>query len=489
MRRRAYAGTAALIGAAQQFGFIALDARSQPFTASGSPSYAYPHTIGAASNRLLLVSLVTRNAAVTTHTNAVRLGGSAGTLLTKLAEAVNGSVIASLWYLPAPSSGTQDVYINVGATVGVGSQAVSLSNVSQGTPQTGTGTATSATAVQISGSITPSFQNSWVEAACNAASALVTDGVPTNPLVATANIATSACRFLHAFASALSLAVQPQWTFGTSVTQLAMVAAVVAPAQQVISLDTKTVAIAGSDIIVLQTWTPADLPSIVHWWHAVDSTKTGSPGDISQLNDRIGAAHLTQVTGTAQPDDNTRTINGKVALDFDGGDTLTTTTDPSVSVNGTVYGWSVVKIDTLVDADFIFATGGFTAGDDGFSILLDNGNAASGRLELNFSNGTTQIRHRPTTPVVGTTNPHLVEFWIIGTTGEVNLAIDGTDATAYAPARTTGYGGPDDITIMARVAGNQLDGAWCEAGLCTAVPNSTNRAQLLAYAQAYWGVT
>lgn len=235
-------------------------------------------------------------------------------------------------------------------------------------------------------------------------------------------------------------------------------------------------------------FTPADLPSIVHWWHAVDSPKTGSPGDISQIDDLVGSYDLTQAVGAAQPDDNTRTVNGKVSLDFDGGDQLGSVSAPSVSNNGTVYGFVIAQADALVDSDMFINTGAVTAGDDGFNLRLDESSGETGRLQLNWANGTTLEAHRPSTPVIGTSAPHLIEFWIIGTTGGVNIAVDGTDATGGT--NTVGYGSPDSIGIMARAGAttNAMDGAGCEWGLCTAVPDAGNRASLLAYAQSYWGV-
>lgn len=233
-------------------------------------------------------------------------------------------------------------------------------------------------------------------------------------------------------------------------------------------------------------FTPASLTGLQHRWHAVDSTKTGSPGAISQLNDMIGSLHLTQATGTRQPTDNTVTINGKVALNFDGDDALVAGA-PSVSANGTVYGFIVVKVDTLVDSDALWHSGAATAANDGFMLALDQtGGSPNGQLMLNWANGTTLEQLRPATPVIGTTTPHLIEFWVIGTNGGANFAVDGVDAAGAT--NTVGYGTPDDMDIMARSNDlNNTDGVWCEAGLCTAVPNASNRSALLAYAQSYWG--
>jgi hypothetical protein len=238
--------------------------------------------------------------------------------------------------------------------------------------------------------------------------------------------------------------------------------------------------------VVAPTWTPADLPGLVHWWHSVLSAKTSSLGAVSQINDLVGSLHLTQGTGAAQPTDNTRTINGKVALDFDGSDdALNGATGASLTANGTAYVFWIGKVDTLVSADMLFHTGGFTAGNDGFCLSCHS--AGGGRLLLSWSNGTTGETYGPTTPVITTTGPHLVECWIIGTTGGANFAIDGVDAAGAT--NTVGYATPEELNWFTRAGTlNELDGAGCEWGIVNgAVPGSSDRADLLAYAQDYWG--
>lgn len=234
-------------------------------------------------------------------------------------------------------------------------------------------------------------------------------------------------------------------------------------------------------------FTPASLPGIVHWWDAQLSTKTGSPGDISQMNDLIGTKHVSQAVVAAQPDDNTRTINGRVALDFDGADNLTNATAPAVTTNGTVYVAVVAKVDVLAVSDIYVHCGAMTAADDGANIRLDDANGTIGRLQLSWANGTTLESYRPTTPVVGIAGPHFIEVWVIGTTGGVNIAVDGT--TAAGATNTVGYGSPDSLGIFARATSttNAMDGVFCSAIVCTAVPSAPNRASLLSYSQSRWG--
>jgi hypothetical protein len=241
----------------------------------------------------------------------------------------------------------------------------------------------------------------------------------------------------------------------------------------------------GSQIRVADDWTPASLTGLIHWWHAVDSTKTGSPGSISQIDDLIGSVDLVQATGGAQPTDNTATINGKVSLDFDGSDDgLHYNSGTSITGNGTAYIFWIGKIDTLVDFDMLFHMGGVTAGNDGLCCRL---NSTAGRLMLMWSNGTTAETYSPAGNIVGTTTPHLVECWVIGTTGGVNIAVDGVDQAGGS--NTVGFGTPEEADWFNRAGTlNELDGQGGEWGVVNgAVPGAGERASLLAYSQAYWG--
>lgn len=70
-------------------------------------------------------------------------------------------------------------------------------------------------------------------------------------------------------------------------------------------------------------WTPSEIGTTA-WYDADDSsTITHSGGAVSQWNDKSGNGyHVTQSTGSKQPDTGTRTIGGKNVIEFNGGQVL-----------------------------------------------------------------------------------------------------------------------------------------------------------------------
>lgn len=65
---------------------------------------------------------------------------------------------------------------------------------------------------------------------------------------------------------------------------------------------------------------PDDISGLALWLDASDTaTITQSAGAVSQWNDKSGNAnHATQGMAANQPSTNTRTINGRNVIDFDG---------------------------------------------------------------------------------------------------------------------------------------------------------------------------
>jgi hypothetical protein len=108
--------------------------------AANSTSATQAHTTGSGSNRLMLVSVKSRQA-----TGASATGVTYNSVaLTKLGEVVNGTQIRTeLWYLLAPASGTHDVVVTLNATALFSGDIVTLTGVDQVTPlgtlATGTG--------------------------------------------------------------------------------------------------------------------------------------------------------------------------------------------------------------------------------------------------------------------------------------------------------------------------------------------------------------
>jgi hypothetical protein len=222
----------------------------------------------------------------------------------------------------------------------------------------------------------------------------------------------------------------------------------------------------------------------VHWWDAVLSTKTGSPGDISQINDLIGSLNLAQATGTSQPDDNTRTLNSLVALDFDGGDSIGISSAPSFSTS--FHAFVVAKIDALADVDIIIDSGPHITADtnDGMSLAL---NGTAGSLRLRCSNGTNVDILTTGTGLVGITLTHLIEAYSVGTT-VMGVQVDGGTATEATPG--FGCSGPDSFTLMARSPAstlNAMDGALAMAVICNQRITGADLTSMRNYCQTRWG--
>lgn len=110
---------------------------------TGVASLSWSHTVGAGSDRLLVVRVANINSSVTV--NNVTYGGVA---MTALQSATSGSgtsqVRISMWYLVAPAVGTATVAVTLSASTRVQGYSNNLTGVSQvapfGTPVTAVGT-------------------------------------------------------------------------------------------------------------------------------------------------------------------------------------------------------------------------------------------------------------------------------------------------------------------------------------------------------------
>jgi hypothetical protein len=76
--------------------------------------------------------------------------------------------------------------------------------------------------------------------------------------------------------------------------------------------------------LVSASFSPLSISGLAAWYDASDlATITEASGSVSQWDDKSGNGRdLTQGTGSAQPTTGTRTQNGLNVLDFDGGDTI-----------------------------------------------------------------------------------------------------------------------------------------------------------------------
>lgn len=99
-------------------------------------------------------------------------------------------------------------------------------------------------------------------------------------------------------------------------------------------------------------WTP-DLITTEAWYDCSDtSTITDSSGAVSQLDDLSGnAEHVTQVTGSLQPQTDARTINGLNAIDFDGTEYLDIASRLGFGANPDIMVFCIAETDTNVQSN------------------------------------------------------------------------------------------------------------------------------------------
>jgi hypothetical protein len=192
-------------------------------------------------------------------------------------------------------------------------------------------------------------------------------------------------------------------------------------------------------------FSPADVSGLVLWVDGGLSAKTSSGGFVSQWNDLSGNnRHLTNAVGdTTRPNDNAgRTINGILAIDFDGNDCLATSGVGTLSTS--FHAFIVAIIDTYAASDTFIDCGAGADADDGWrwrmsattnrtALLLSNG--VGTRASLDSGSGNTF------TPGVAT----LYEAWATGDTA-FGMAIDGVQTTGDP---SIGSSGPDAIEIFA----------------------------------------
>ncbi len=90
---------------------------------------------------------------------------------------------------------------------------------------------------------------------------------------------------------------------------------------------------------------PTDISGLQLWLDAADTaTITQSGGSVSQWNDKSGNAnHATQGTGAYQPVTNSKTINSRNVIDFDG-------TDDRLNFNSTWINGSQYTVFTVFSA-------------------------------------------------------------------------------------------------------------------------------------------
>lgn len=146
-------------------GAITEDARTTYNGDVAADPHTFNHTAGASADFLVVLIAFESVRDVVD----VKWGGSGGTSLTKDAgssvEHGNGAINSQIWYLAAPATGTQEVWVDLTASDGnFGIEAVTLVGVHQTTPvaDSDSGLATSLDGVVVDAALVPDGTN-WLE--------------------------------------------------------------------------------------------------------------------------------------------------------------------------------------------------------------------------------------------------------------------------------------------------------------------------------------
>jgi pectate lyase len=167
VRALAAVATIALVCAPAAKAAIAFDAASRAATAStGQTSLTWSHTVGAGTDRMLVVGVAVEDAAAAdAAVNGVTFNGSALTAVPNSLISGGGSGIiqTQLFYQLNPASGAHNVVVTFhGPVDGTSSTAVSLSGVAQGAPERVATKVDTSGADSISTAITTATAGAWV---------------------------------------------------------------------------------------------------------------------------------------------------------------------------------------------------------------------------------------------------------------------------------------------------------------------------------------
>jgi hypothetical protein len=220
-------------------------------------------------------------------------------------------------------------------------------------------------------------------------------------------------------------------------------------------------------------WTPDEI-STAAWYDAADTSPTNivqSGGAVSQWSDKSGnSKHATQGTVLNQPITNSRTMNGKNTLDFNGVDSFMDA--PAFGVTNPASVFFVFEVDNV-----------------GSYMIIDRG-AGFDRF-VNDGKSYPQIfvdsRFGGLPTGMPTTGSHLVSKQC-DTTSTYDTYLNGTLAhSADATLKTF----TDAVSIIggtAAGAGNRLDGAISEIVILDENPSTATRQIIEGYLAWKWGL-
>lgn len=228
-----------------------------------------------------------------------------------------------------------------------------------------------------------------------------------------------------------------------------------------------------------RSFVPPDIRGLSLWLDANDAaTITHAAGAVSRWNDKSGNAyHATQGTGTNQPITNTRTINSKNVLDFDGSNDYMLLPSGLYSIpasDNTLFAVAATdNIATVNQHIFSGANGGA-----GRHRMLIN---ASTTNNVNYSNSATGVAATKT--ITTDTNPHIVLGHCATTTG--SLYYDGGTATTATTSNVT----LTAIRIGSFAGGvtSLLNGIIAEVIIYNSALSTTDLNRVGNYLKSKWG--
>lgn len=226
-------------------------------------------------------------------------------------------------------------------------------------------------------------------------------------------------------------------------------------------------------------FTPLDIPDLKAWYDAADTGSISISGSaVTQWNDKSGNNyHLSQATGTKQPQSGTTTLNGKNVITFDGGDRLVASTaaDWKFLHDGTNFliGY-VIKFSSSSNPNSVLIALATASIDD--STLIGFGSGIDDRSVVPFNNN---LRTSVSRGVAGT--------W--ASFSEFDNAIANVDS----PQFITYLGDPDNGTAADRMAVFIGNGTASKTNTSTNTPSTSNPTYALnvgwSGGEAYGGIT
>lgn len=246
-------------------------------------------------------------------------------------------------------------------------------------------------------------------------------------------------------------------------------------------------------------FSPLDLTPKL-WLDAADtSTITSSSGNVSQWNDKSGSGwHVSQATGTAQPNTGTVTQNGRNVIDFNGStDYLFRNT---VGIGRNVTGMTVyivAKHDSQTDNSTpIAASNSLSFSTNRFFIFLAGNSGGSGAaynaqgrtldsdsaIQITSTLGTYENVWATQTVVYDYANTDVNQY--------VNGTLNGSN-TAFQTATTTSN--TDSLRLVVGVNHNlaavsYMDGQIAEILVYHSAHTASQRALVLDYLNGKWGI-